>query len=222
MVATEKKYQQRLSKLQNEDTKDTHLTFEQLGVDYLFVDEAHNYKNLYTYTKLSNVAGINTSESLRATDMYLKCQYLLEKYDGRGVTFATGTPISNSMSEFYVLQRYLQPELLEQMNLTSFDRWASTFGEITEALEIAPEGTGFRTRTRFAKFHNLPELMNGFSEIADIQTAEMLQLNVPKIKDGKATLVISEPSEFQKEYMFELGERADKVRAGCDPREETT
>lgn len=218
MVATEKKYQQRLSKLQNEDTKDTHLTFEQLGVDYLFVDEAHNYKNLYTYTKLSNVAGINTSESLRATDMYLKCQYLLEKYDGRGVTFATGTPISNSMSEFYVLQRYLQPELLEQMNLTSFDRWASTFGEITEALEIAPEGTGFRTRTRFAKFHNLPELMNGFSEIADIQTAEMLQLNVPKIKDGKATLVISEPSEFQKEYMFELGERADKVRAGCDPR----
>lgn len=217
MVGVEKKLRQRLSKLQNEKTKDTHLTFEQLGVDYLFVDEAHNYKNLYTYTKLSNVAGINTSESLRATDMYLKCQYLLEKNDGRGVTFATGTPISNSMSEFYVLQRYLQPELLQQMNLTSFDRWASTFGEITEALEIAPEGTGFRTRTRFAKFHNLPELMNGFSEIADIQTSEMLNLEVPKIKDGKAKLIISEPSDFQKQYMFELGERADKVRAGCDP-----
>lgn len=217
MVGVEKKLRQRLSKLQNEKTKDTHLTFEQLGVDYLFVDEAHNYKNLYTYTKLSNVAGINTSESLRATDMYLKCQYLLEKNDGRGVTFATGTPISNSMSEFYVLQRYLQPELLQQMDLTSFDRWASTFGEITEALEIAPEGTGFRTRTRFAKFHNLPELMNGFSEIADIQTSEMLNLDVPKIKDGKAKLIISEPSDFQKQYMFELGERADKVRAGCDP-----
>ena len=217
MVGVEKKLRQRLSKLQNEKTKDTHLTFEQLGVDYLFVDEAHNYKNLYTYTKLSNVAGINTSESLRATDMYLKCQYLLEKNDGRGVTFATGTPISNSMSEFYVLQRYLQPELLQQMNLTSFDRWASTFGEITEALEIAPEGTGFRTRTRFAKFHNLPELMNGFSEIADIQTSDMLNLDVPKIKDGKAKLIISEPSDFQKQYMFELGERADKVRAGCDP-----
>lgn len=217
MVGVEKKLRQRLSKLQNEKTKDTHLTFEQLGVDYLFVDEAHNYKNLYTYTKLSNVAGINTSESLRATDMYLKCQYLLEKNDGRGVTFATGTPISNSMSEFYVLQRYLQPELLQQMDLTSFDRWASTFGEITEALEIAPEGTGFRTRTRFAKFHNLPELMNGFSEIADIQTSDMLNLDVPKIKDGKAKLIISEPSDFQKQYMFELGERADKVRAGCDP-----
>lgn len=217
MVGVEKKLRQRLSKLQNEKTKDTHLTFEQLGVDYLFVDEAHNYKNLYTYTKLSNVAGINTSESLRATDMYLKCQYLLEKNDGRGVTFATGTPISNSMSEFYVLQRYLQPELLQQMDLTSFDRWASTFGEITEALEIAPEGTGFRTRTRFAKFHNLPELMNGFSEIADIQTSEMLNLDVPKIKDGKAKLIISEPSDFQKQYTFELGERADKVRAGCDP-----
>lgn len=217
MVGVEKKLRQRLSKLQNEKTKDTHLTFEQLGVDYLFVDEAHNYKNLYTYTKLSNVAGINTSESLRATDMYMKCQYLLEKNDGRGVTFATGTPISNSMSEFYVLQRYLQPELLQQMDLTSFDRWASTFGEITEALEIAPEGTGFRTRTRFAKFHNLPELMNGFSEIADIQTSEMLNLDVPKIKDGKAKLIISEPSDFQKQYMFELGERADKVRAGCDP-----
>lgn len=217
MVGVEKKLRQRLSKLQNEKTKDTHLTFEQLGVDYLFVDEAHNYKNLYTYTKLSNVAGINTSESLRATDMYMKCQYLLEKNDGRGVTFATGTPISNSMSEFYVLQRYLQPELLQQMDLTSFDRWASTFGEITEALEIAPEGTGFRTRTRFAKFHNLPELMNGFSEIADIQTSDMLNLDVPKIKDGKAKLIISEPSDFQKQYMFELGERADKVRAGCDP-----
>ena len=217
MVGVEKKLRQRLSKLQNEKTKDTHLTFEQLGVDYLFVDEAHNYKNLYTYTKLSNVAGINTSESLRATDMYLKCQYLLEKNEGRGVTFATGTPISNSMSEFYVLQRYLQPELLQQMDLTSFDRWASTFGEITEALEIAPEGTGFRTRTRFAKFHNLPELMNGFSEIADIQTSDMLNLDVPKIKDGKAKLIISEPSDFQKQYMFELGERADKVRAGCDP-----
>lgn len=220
MVSFEKKLYKRLEDLQNESTKDKHLNFEDLGVDFMFVDEAHTYKNLQTYTKLSNVAGINTSASLRASDMYNKCQYLLEKNHGRGVVFATGTPISNSMSEFYVLQKYLQPEMLNQMGIKNFDSWASTFGEIIEALEISPEGSGFRTRTRFAKFHNLPELMNGFSQIADIQTSDMLNLNVPKIKGGKETLVVSEPSEFQKEYMFELTERADKVRHGCDPRED--
>lgn len=218
MVAFEKKLYKRLNDMQNEENKDKHLNFEDLGVDFMFVDEAHTYKNLQTYTKLSNVAGINTSASLRASDMYNKCQYLLEKNNGRGVVFATGTPISNSMSEFYVLQKYLQPEILEQMGIKNFDGWASTFGEIVEALEISPEGSGFRTRTRFAKFHNLPELMSGFTEIADIQTSDMLNLNVPKIKDGKAALVVSEPSEFQKEYMLELAERADKVRSGCDPR----
>lgn len=192
-----------------------------MGVDFLFVDEAHTYKNLYTYTKMSNVAGVNTSNSLRATDMFMKCQYMLEKFQNRGVVFATGTPISNSMSELYTMQRYLQPDELARMNLQTFDRWASTFGEVVTAPEINPEGSGFRMKSRFAKFHNLPELMSSFHLTADIQTSDMLNLPVPTIATGKPQLVISEPSEFQEKKMNELAERADAVRLGqVDPRED--
>lgn len=221
MVSFEKRLKERLKNLQNEEYKDRLLTFEELGVDFLFVDEAHNYKNLYTYTKMSNVAGVNTSNSLRATDMFMKCQYMLEKFQNRGVVFATGTPISNSMSELYTMQRYLQPDELARMNLHTFDRWASTFGEVVTAPEINPEGSGFRMKSRFAKFHNLPELMSSFHLTADIQTSDMLNLPVPEIATGKPQLVISEPSEFQEKKMAELAERADAVRLGqVDPRED--
>nr|WP_316497778.1 SNF2-related protein [Enterococcus faecium] len=221
MVSFEKRLKERLKNLQNEEYKDRLLTFEELGVDFLFVDEAHNYKNLYTYTKMSNVAGVNTSNSLRATDMFMKCQYMLEKFQNRGVVFATGTPISNSMSELYTMQRYLQPDELARMNLHTFDRWASTFGEVVTAPEINPEGSGFRMKSRFAKFHNLPELMSSFHLTADIQTSDMLHLPVPEIATGKPQLVISEPSEFQQKKMAELAERADAVRLGqVDPRED--
>ncbi|EOH86333.1 helicase [Enterococcus pallens ATCC BAA-351] len=221
MVSFEKRLKERLKNLQNEEYKDRLLTFEELGVDFLFVDEAHNYKNLYSYTKMSNVAGVNTSNSLRATDMFMKCQYMLEKFQNRGVVFATGTPISNSMSELYTMQRYLQPEELSRMNLHTFDRWASTFGEVVTAPEINPEGSGFRMKSRFAKFHNLPELMSSFHLTADIQTSDMLNLPVPKIATGKPQLVISEPSTFQEKKMTELAERADAVRLGqVNPRED--
>lgn len=221
MVSFEKRLKERLKDLQNEEYKDRLLTFEELGVDFLFVDEAHYYKNLYTYTKMSNVAGVNTSNSLRATDMYMKCQYMLEKFQNRGVVFATGTPISNSMSELYTMQRYLQPDELARMNLNTFDRWASTFGEVVTAPEINPEGSGFRMKSRFAKFHNLPELMSSFHMTADIQTSDMLKLPIPDIATGKPQLVISEPSEFQEQKMAELAERADAVRLGqVDPRED--
>lgn len=221
MVSFEKKLKERLKNLQNEDYKDQLLTFEELGVDFLFVDESHNYKNLYTYTKMSNVAGVNTSNSLRATDMYMKTQYLLEKHQGRGVVFATGTAISNSMSELYTLERYLQPDELARMNLTTFDRWASTFGEVVTAPEINPEGSGFRMKSRFARFHNLPELMSSFSLVADIQTSDMLNLPVPEVQNGKPKLVVSEPSEYQELKMMELADRADEIRtSNVDPRED--
>jgi N12 class adenine-specific DNA methylase len=221
MVSFEKKLKERLKNLQNEDYKDQLLTFEELGVDFLFVDESHNYKNLYTYTKMSNVAGVNTSNSLRATDMYMKTQYLLEKHQGRGVVFATGTAISNSMSELYTLERYLQPDELARMNLTTFDRWASTFGEVVTAPEINPEGSGFRMKSRFAKFHNLPELMSSFSLVADIQTSDMLNLPVPEVQNGKPKLMVSEPSEYQELKMMELADRADEIRTNnVDPRED--
>lgn len=221
MVSFEKRLKEKLKSLQNEDYKDRLLTFEELGVDFLFVDEAHSHKNLYTYTKMSNVAGVNTSNSLRATDMYMKCQYMLEKFQGRGVVFAIGTPISNSMSELYTMQRYLQPEELARMDLYTFDRWASTFGEVVTAPEINPEGSGFRMKSRFAKFHNLPELMSSFHLVADIQTSDMLKLPVPDIANGKPQLIVSEPSEFQEQKMMELAERADNIRLGnVDPRED--
>ncbi|HDR6259359.1 TPA: DEAD/DEAH box helicase family protein [Bacillus cereus] len=213
MVRFEKNLKQQLEKLQNEKNKDGLLTFEQLGVDFMFVDEAHIYKNLYTYTKLSNVAGVNTSSSLRASDMHMKCQYLLEKHNNRGVVFATGTPISNSMSEMYTMQRYLQPDVLKDMEIDSFDSWASTFGEVTSSLEITPEGSGFQMKNRFAKFHNLPELMNSFNLVADIQTADMLNLPVPEIKGGKAEIVVTEATDYQMNMMEEFADRAELIRA---------
>nr|WP_254924537.1 SNF2-related protein [Paenibacillus odorifer] len=212
MVIFENNLKSRLERLVNESKKDNLLTFEQLGVDMLFVDEAHAYKNCFTFTKMRNVAGIGKSSSQRATDMLLKCQYLQEMHQGRGVVFATGTPISNSMSEMYVMQRYLQPRLLQKLGLDFFDNWAATFGEVVSSLEITPEGSGYRMKSRFAKFHNLPELMSMFRLVADIQTADMLQLPTPKLEGDKATIVISECSPFQQQMMDEFVERAEKIR----------
>lgn len=212
MVVFENNLKSRLERLANESKKDDLLTFEQLGVDMLFVDEAHAYKNCFTFTKMRNVAGIGKSSSQRATDMLLKCQYLQEMNQGRGVVFATGTPISNSMSEMYVMQRYLQPRLLQRLGLDFFDNWAATFGEVVSSLEITPEGSGYRMKSRFAKFHNLPELMSMFRLVADIQTADMLNLPTPKLIGDKATIFVSECSPFQQKMMDEFVERAEKIR----------
>jgi hypothetical protein len=190
------------------------LNFEQLGVDYLFVDEAHAYKNCYTYTKMRNVAGIGQSRSQRATDMQMKCQYLQEINKGRGVTFATGTPISNSMSEMYVMQRFLQPDVLKKTKLHFFDRWAATFGDTVSSLEINPEGSGYRIKSRFNRFHNLPELMKMFRIVADIKTADMLNLPTPEIDGGKAKVIVTERSEFQKKVMESFVVRAERIRSG--------
>ncbi len=213
MVIFEKNLQERLKRLNKEERKDNILDFEQLGVDYMFVDEAHVYKNLHTYTKLRNVAGIGKSASQRANDMLLKCRYLQEVNNGRGITFATGTPISNSMSEMYVMQRYLQPQLLNKMGFSYFDAWAAHFGEITSSLEIKPEGSGYQIKNRFAKFNNLPELMNMFKEVADIKTAEMLNLPVPALETGKVQIVVSELTDVQKEIMDSFVIRAEDIRA---------
>jgi hypothetical protein len=202
----------RLTKLSAEGKKDDLLTFEQLGVDCMFVDEAHVYKNCFTYTKMRNVAGIGKTASQRAMDMLLKCQYLQDTYSGKGVIFATGTPISNSMSEMYVMQRYLQPLMLERLGLSYFDSWAATFGEVVSSLEITPEGSGYRMKNRFAKFHNLPELMNMFQLVADIQTAEMLKLPTPEIEGGKAAIIVTDCTAFQKMLMDSFVERAEKIR----------
>ena len=206
---SKKKLEERLKKLNNQEKKDDVITFEELGCDRLFVDEAHNYKNLFLYTKMKNIAGIAQTESQKSTDLYMKCRYLDEITEGKGIVFATGTPISNSMVELYTMQRYLQYRELEKENLQNFDAWASAFGETVTSIELAPEGTGYRAKTRFAKFHNLPELMNMFKEIADIQTADMLNLPVPKANYHN---VVVKASEIQKEMVNELGERADKVR----------
>lgn len=221
MKLHEKKLKERLKKLVNAKEKDTVIDFEDAGIDFMFVDEAHYYKNLYNYTKLSNIAGINTSHSQRATDMYQKTQYILDSYNHKGVVFATGTPISNSMGELFTMQRYLQPDILEQMGISTFDQWASTFGEITSSLELAPEGTNYQIKNRFAKFHNLPELMTSFSLVADIQTEDMLDLPVPQIKNGKATIVVTEASQAQNELMDSFSIRADNIRNGnVDPSED--
>ena len=176
-----------------------------------FVDEADGYKNLYLYTKMRNVAGIAQTEALKSSDMFMKCQYLDELTGGKGVVFATGTPVSNSMVELYTMQRYLQHHTLVEHNLQHFDAWASTFGETMTAIELAPEGTGYRLKTRFVKFYNLPELMQMFREVADIQTADMLNLPVPK---AEYRVVSVKPSEMQREMVAELGERAERVREG--------
>lgn len=206
---SKKKLEEKLKKLNNQEKKDDVITFEELGCDRLFVDEAHNYKNLFLYTKMKNIAGIAQTESQKSTDLYMKCRYLDEITGGKGIVFATGTPISNSMVELYTMQRYLQYSELEKENLQNFDAWASSFGETVTSIELAPERTGYRAKTRFAKFHNLPELMNMFKEIADIQTADMLNLPVPKANYHN---VVVKASEIQKEMVNELGKRADKVR----------
>ena len=210
-----KTLKQKLEKLQATDRKDDVVTFEQLGVDRLFVDESQNYKNLFLYTKMRNVAGLSTSEAQKSSDMFGKCRYLDEITGGRGVIFATGTPISNSMTEMYTLMRYLQYNTLQQKGLTHFDAWASTFGETTTAIELAPEGTGYRARTRFAKFFNLPELMAMFKEAADIKTSDQLNLPVPQ---AKFETVVVKPSEIQQDMVQALSERAAEVHSGSvDP-----
>ena len=204
-----KSIQQRLEKLNDQSRKDDVITFEELGVDRIFVDEAHMFKNLAAFTKMRNVAGISQTEAQKSSDLYMKCRYLDELTGGRGVVFATGTPISNSMVELYTMQKYLQYNALKENDLLHFDAWASTFGEAVTAIELAPEGTGYRAKTRFAKFYNLPELMSMFKEIADIQTADMLKLPVPEAEYHN---VVLKPSEQQKEIVASLSERAEKVR----------
>lgn len=204
-----KSIQQRLEKLNDQSRKDDVITFEELGVDRIFVDEAHMFKNLAAFTKMRNVAGISQTEAQKSSDLYMKCRYLDELTGGRGVVFATGTPISNSMVELYTMQKYLQYNALKENDLLHFDAWASTFGETVTAIELAPEGTGYRAKTRFAKFYNLPELMSMFKEIADIQTADMLKLPVPEAEYHN---VVLKPSEQQKEIVASLSQRAEKVR----------
>ena len=211
MEKTRKSLQARLDKLLGADRKDDVITFEQLGVDRLFVDESHAFKNLFLFTKMRNVAGLSTSEAQKSQDMFLKCRYMDELTGGRGVVFATGTPVSNSMTELYTVMRYLQYGTLQQKGLTHFDCWASTFGETTTAIELAPEGTGYRARTRFAKFFNLPELMAMFKEVADIKTSDQLNLPVP---EAKFETVVVQPSEHQQAMVAELSERAAAVHSG--------
>ena len=215
MEKTRKGLEARLEKLRATDRKDDVITFEQLGVDRLFVDEAHAFKNLFLYTKMRNVAGLSTSEAQKSSDMFMKCQYMDELTGGRGIIFATGTPVSNSMTELYTMMRYLQYGTLQQKSMSHFDAWASTFGETTTAIELAPEGTGYRARTRFAKFFNLPELMNLFKEVADIKTAD--QLNLPRPTAHYETVVVK-PSAYQQEMVQALSERAAAVHSGAvDP-----
>ena len=209
MEKTKKSLETRLAKLNDTSRKDDVVTFEELGVDRIFVDEAHYYKNLFLYTKMRNVGGIAQTEAQKSSDLFMKCRYLDELTSGKGVIFATGTPISNSMVELYTMQRYLQYSELEKRHLQQFDAWASTFGETVTAIELSPEGTGYRAKTRFAKFFNLPELMALFKEVADIQTSEMLNLPVPKANYHN---VVIEPSEIQKELVKDLSERAEKIR----------
>ena len=211
MEKTRKTLETKLEKLRSDERKDDVITFEQLGVDRLFVDESHAFKNLFLTTKMRNVAGLSTSEAQKSSDMFGKCRYLDEITGGRGVVFATGTPVSNSMTELYTVMRYLQYSTLQQKKLTHFDCWASTFGETTTAIELAPEGTGYRARTRFAKFFNLPELMSMFKEVADIKTSDQLHLPVP---DAKFETVVAKPSDLQKEMVQELSKRAAEIHSG--------
>lgn len=218
MEKTKKSLEVRLNKLNDQDRKDDVITFEKLGVDRLFVDESHGYKNLFLYTKMRNVAGISQTESQKSSDMFAKCQYMDELTGGKGITFATGTPISNSMTELYTNMRYLQNSTLQKLNLGHFDSWASTFGETITAIELSPEGTGYRAKTRFAKFFNLPELISIFKECADIQTADMLKLPVPEVEYHNEVL---KPSNFQKEMVLSLADRAENVRNNLvDPQKD--
>ena len=217
MEKTKKSLEARLKKLLD-SPKDDVVTFEELGVDRLFVDEAHSYKNLYYHTKMQNVAGLSSAEAQKSSDMYMKCRYMDELTASRGIVFATGTPVSNSMTELYTMQRYLQRDALERLGLSHFDSWAANFGETVTALELAPEGTGYRARTRFSKFFNLPELMNLFREVADIKTSDQLNLPTPEVVYHNE---VSQPTEIQKKLVQELSERATKVHARMvDPSED--
>ena len=209
LMKTQKSIEKKLANLNSTSRKDDVITFEELGVDRLFVDEAHYYKNLYLYTKMRNVGGIAQTEAQKSSDLFMKCRYLDEITGGKGIVFATGTPISNSMVELYTMQRYLQYDKLIESKLQHFDAWASTFGETVTAIELAPEGTGYRTKTRFAKFYNLPELMNMFKEVADIKTSDTLNLPLPKANYEN---IVIKPSQTQLDLVNSLGERAEKVR----------
>ena len=218
MESQKKKLEEQLKSLTDESRKDDLITFEELGVDSIMVDEAHNFKNLAIFSKMNNVSGISSSGAKKSTDMQLKCQYLSEINDGRGIVFATGTPISNTMCEMYVMQLYLQKAALEEMGIYHFDSWAANFGEVTTALELTVEGSGFRFKNRFNKFTNLPELMNIFREVADVQTADMLDLDVPALRGGKPIIVESEPDRYVKQVMEDFVVRAERIRGGgVDP-----
>ena len=214
MEAQKKRLKEQLKTLTDEERKDDLITFEELGIDCLMVDEAHNYKNLAIFSKINNVSGISSSGAKKATDMQLKCQYINEINPGRGIVFATGTPISNTMCEMYVMQSYLQKDTLEEKGIYHFDSWAANFGEITTALELTVEGSGFRMKSRFNKFTNLPELMNIFKQVADVQTQDMLELDVPKLRDGKYIIVESEPDWYVKQVMEDFVVRAERIRNG--------
>ncbi len=221
MESQKKKLEEQLRSLTDESRKDDLITFEELGIDSLMVDEAHGYKNLAIFSKMNNVSGISGTGAKKSTDMQLKCQYISEISDGRGVVFATGTPISNTMCELYVMQSYLQKSALERMGIYHFDSWAANFGEVTTALELTVEGSGFRFKSRFNKFTNLPELMNIFREVADVQTADMLDLEVPKLRDGKYYIVDSEPDWYVKQVMEDFVVRAERIRnGGIEPSED--
>lgn len=211
LEATKTRLETKLKKLNDQSDKDDVVTFEELGVDRLFVDEAHYYKNLFVYSKMRNVGGISQVEANKSSDMFMKCQYLDELTDSKGITFATGTPISNSMVELYTMQRYLQYNLLREYGYVNFDSWAAQYGETVTTIELTPEGTGYRSKVRFARFNNLPELMSMFKECADIQTSDMLKLPVPNVEHHNISV---KPSEFQVEMVEQLGERAEKIRAG--------
>lgn len=217
MESEKKKMEEKLEEMTSEERKDDLITFEELGVDSIMCDEAHAYKNMAIFSKMNNVAGITGSGSQRAMDMFLKCQYISEVNDGRGIVFATGTPISNTMCEMYVMQCFLQKDALERMGIYHFDSWASNFGETTTSLELNVEGSGFRFKERFNRFTNLPELMNLFKEVADIQTKDMLDLEVPELRGGKYIIVESEPDSFMKEVMEEFVARAEAIHNGLDP-----
>lgn len=221
MEAQKKKLDEQLQELADESRKDDLITFEELGIDSIMVDEAHGFKNLAVFSKMNNVSGISSSGSKKATDMQLKCQYISELNGGRGIVFATGTPISNTMCELYVMQLYLQKQKLEEMGIYHFDSWAANFGEVTTALELTVEGSGFRFKSRFNKFTNLPELMNIFREVADVQTKDMLDLPVPKLRNGRYVIVESEPDWYVKQVMENFVARAERIRGGgVDPSDD--
>ena len=221
MEAQKKKLDEQLKELTEESRKDDLITFEEMGIDSVMVDEAHHFKNLSIFSKINNVSGISSVGSKKAMDMYLKCQYLDEINDGRGIVFATGTPVSNTMCELYVMQLYLQKRTLERMGIYHFDSWAANFGEVTTALELTVEGSGFRFKSRFNKFTNVPELMTSFREVADVQTSDMLNLPIPALREGKPIIVESEPDWYVKQVMEEFAKRAERIHAGgVDPKED--